>query len=202
MAAATVATWLAVVLPLVVLNVWAGPASSARWVGPRWIAGQIDYLRTAHHRFVCDRDMAARANRHLGWHRVLDAATPWTWGPRTGATDGARCHVTVVTTRLDEASMAITSWRSLSRSSSLTCARADFDVEFIGWIALIVLVFDPLPWGYDRLTYSVPMWIWRLVLVTPALWLSLSALLDVTRASRGTTHRAIPSATGADLSNP
>ena len=69
----------------------------------------------------------------------------------------------------------------------LDVLRRRLRVELLGWLALIVLVFDPLPWGYDRLTYSVPMWIWQVLLVSPAVWLSLSPLLDEYRVARGTS---------------
>jgi hypothetical protein len=64
----------------------------------------------------------------------------------------------------------------------LDVLRRRFRLELLGWLALIILVFDPFPWGYDRLTYSIPMWIWQLLLVTPAVWLSFSPLLAKTPA--------------------
>ena len=70
----------------------------------------------------------------------------------------------------------------------LDVLRRSFRVELIGWLALIVLVFDPFPWGYDRLTYSVPMWIWQVLLVTPAVWLSLSPLLGSIRGATATAN--------------
>ena len=70
----------------------------------------------------------------------------------------------------------------------LDVLRRSFRVELIGWLALIVLVFDPFPWGYDRLTYSVPMWIWQVLLVTPAVWLSLSPLLHAIRGATATAN--------------
>jgi hypothetical protein len=70
----------------------------------------------------------------------------------------------------------------------LDVLRRNFRVELIGWLALIVLVFDPFPWGYDRLTYSVPMWIWQVLLVTPAVWLSLSPLLESIRGATATAN--------------
>ena len=66
----------------------------------------------------------------------------------------------------------------------LDVLRRRFRMELVGWLALIVLVFDPLPWGYDRLTYSVPMWIWQVLLVSPAVWLSLSPLILEIRCAR------------------
>jgi hypothetical protein len=75
----------------------------------------------------------------------------------------------------------------------LEVLRRRFRVELLGWLALIVLVFDPLPWGYDRLTYSVPMWIWQILLVPPAVWLSLSPLIDAIRDVT-TTSKAVVSA--------
>jgi hypothetical protein len=70
-----------------------------------------------------------------------------------------------------------------------------FRIELLAWLALIVLVFDPLPWGYDRLTYSVPMWVWQLLLVTPAVWLSVSSLRDAIRKASA-TKAEIPVALG------
>lgn len=63
----------------------------------------------------------------------------------------------------------------------LDVLRREFRIELIAWIALIVLVFDPLPWGYDPLLRNVQLWIWQLLLVTPAVWLSFSPLLGAIR---------------------
>ena len=37
--------------------------------------------------------------------------------------------------------------------------RRRFRIEVVLWLALVALVFSPLPWGHDRLTYGVDMWI-------------------------------------------
>jgi len=68
----------------------------------------------------------------------------------------------------------------------LDVLRRRFRIVLIGWFALIVLVFDPLPWGYDPLVHSVQVWIWQLLLVPPAVWLSLSPLLEAIRDSKVT----------------
>lgn len=78
----------------------------------------------------------------------------------------------------------------------LDVLRRNFRIELIGWFALIVLIFDPFPWGYDRLTYSVPMWIWQLLLVTPAVWLSLTPLLAVIR--QGSTFTSAKTTTASE----
>ena len=64
----------------------------------------------------------------------------------------------------------------------LDVLRRRFRIELVGWLALIVLVFDPLPWGHDRLTYAVPMWIWQILLVGPSVWLSVISLRDAIRS--------------------
>jgi hypothetical protein len=70
----------------------------------------------------------------------------------------------------------------------LDVLRRRFRIELIGWLALVVLVFDPLPWGFDQLTYGVSMWIWQLLLVTPAVGLSLAPLLAVIRSAKAETN--------------
>jgi hypothetical protein len=59
----------------------------------------------------------------------------------------------------------------------LDFVRRKFRVVVILWLAIGVLVFSPLPWGHDRLTYGVHMWVWQLVLVPPALALASSPLI-------------------------
>jgi hypothetical protein len=70
----------------------------------------------------------------------------------------------------------------------LDVLRRRFRYELVGWLALVVLVFDPLPWGFDKLTYGVSMWIWQLLLVTPAVWLSLAPLLAAIRGAKAKTN--------------
>jgi hypothetical protein len=55
--------------------------------------------------------------------------------------------------------------------------RRRFRVDVILWLAVVALVFSPLPWGHDRLTYGVHMWIWQLVLVPPTVALAISPLV-------------------------
>lgn len=62
--------------------------------------------------------------------------------------------------------------------------RRTFRVEVILWVALVALVFSPLPWGRDRLTYGVHMWVWQLVLVPPAVALAISPLIDRIKRQR------------------
>jgi hypothetical protein len=53
------------------------------------------------------------------------------------------------------------------------------------WIAMVTLVFPPLPWGNDVWGQALPTWGWQIVLVTAALVLSAGPLLSL-RSSRAT----------------
>jgi hypothetical protein len=66
----------------------------------------------------------------------------------------------------------------------LDFVRRTFRIEVILWLALVTLVFSPLPWGHDRLTYGVPMWVWQLVLVPPTIALAISPLFGRIRRQR------------------
>ena len=59
----------------------------------------------------------------------------------------------------------------------LDFVRRVFRVEVLLWLAMVALVFSPLPWGHDGLTYGVDMWVWQLVLVTPTVVLAISPLI-------------------------
>jgi len=72
----------------------------------------------------------------------------------------------------------------------LDFVRRTFRVEVILWLALVALVFSPLPWGHDRLTYGVNMWVWQLVLVPPTVALAISPLLG--RIKRQRSSAAYP----------
>jgi hypothetical protein len=65
----------------------------------------------------------------------------------------------------------------------LDFVRRRFRIEVILWLALVALVFSPLPWGHDRLTYGVVMWVWQLVLVPPTVALAISPLIGWIRRS-------------------
>ncbi len=59
----------------------------------------------------------------------------------------------------------------------LDFVRRTFRIEVILWLALVALVFSPVPWGHDPLTYSVHVWVWQLVLVPPTVALAISPLV-------------------------
>ena len=65
-----------------------------------------------------------------------------------------------------------------------------FRIQLIGWLAMVVLVFDPLPWGYNHLTNSLHMWIWQLILIPPAVALAVSPLAKLIAAQRPTASVA------------
>jgi hypothetical protein len=66
----------------------------------------------------------------------------------------------------------------------LDFVRRKFRIEVILWLAVVALVFSPLPWGHDRLTYGVHMWVWQLVLVPPTVALAISPLIGRIRRQR------------------
>jgi len=66
----------------------------------------------------------------------------------------------------------------------LDFVRRTFRIEVILWLAVVALVFSPLPWGHDRLTYGVHMWVWQLVLVPPTVALAISPLIGRIKRQR------------------
>lgn len=76
----------------------------------------------------------------------------------------------------------------------LDFVRRTFRIEVILWLALVALVFSPLPWGHDRLTYGVHMWVWQLVLVPPTVALTISPLIGRIRRQRLTAPIAADTA--------
>jgi hypothetical protein len=76
----------------------------------------------------------------------------------------------------------------------LDFVRRTFRIEVILWLALVALVFSPLPWGHDRLTYGVHMWVWQLVLVPPTVALAIAPLIGRIRRQRLTAPIAADAA--------
>jgi hypothetical protein len=66
----------------------------------------------------------------------------------------------------------------------LDFVRRTFRPEVILWLAVEALVFKPVPWGIDHLTYGVPMWVWQVLLVPPTVALAIAPLLGKLRAQR------------------
>jgi hypothetical protein len=66
----------------------------------------------------------------------------------------------------------------------LDFVRRKFRIEVILWLAIVALVFSPLPWGNDRLTYGVDMWVWQLVLVPPTVALAVAPLIGRIKRQR------------------
>jgi hypothetical protein len=66
----------------------------------------------------------------------------------------------------------------------LDFVRRRFRVEVILWLAAVALVFSPLPWGHDRLTYGVHMWVWQVILVPPTVALALAPLIGRIKLQR------------------
>ena len=183
MAAAAVVTWLGVVLPLVLVT--SGRALRVALVGSGLAGSQNRSLTFELH--ITGSGTVAM------WRLVpilVSAGLAYWTSRRLGraALDPAPLMALIATSlslRLvfDE---GLYGYYFMSVAVSLIVLdvlRRRFRIELVGWLALIVLVFDPFPWGYDRLTYSVPMWIWQVVLVTPAAWLSLSPLLATIRGA-------------------
>ncbi len=51
----------------------------------------------------------------------------------------------------------------------LEVIRGRITVYLVGWILLIALPFDPLPWGFDPFGDASPLWVWQIVLVLSAI---------------------------------
>jgi hypothetical protein len=50
-------------------------------------------------------------------------------------------------------------------------------VRLVAWLALVTLVFDPLPWGNDPLTHALPLWLWQTLLVPIAVAMAARPLI-------------------------
>ncbi len=67
----------------------------------------------------------------------------------------------------------------------LDVVRGRLSGYFVGWLALVALVFGPLPWGLDPLGQLVSLRLWQVVLVAPALVWAARPLLSTVRQQRG-----------------
>jgi hypothetical protein len=47
----------------------------------------------------------------------------------------------------------------------LDVIRGRISMYLVGWLSLVALAFDALPWGFDPLSTAIPLWIWQIVLV-------------------------------------
>ena len=196
MASATVMTWVVVVLPLVILS--SGRALRVALVGSGLAGSQVKSISFELH-------LTGTTAIEI-WRLVpiaLSAALGlWTLRRLGRASLDPVPLMALVATALsfrlvfDEGLYGYYFMAVAVALIVLDVLRRRFRIELVGWLALIILVFDPFPWGYDRLTYSVPMWIWQLLLVTPAVWLSFSPLLAVTRGTIATNSGAAVIAAG------
>ena len=66
----------------------------------------------------------------------------------------------------------------------LDFVRRKFRPEVILWLAVVALVFKPVPWGIDHLTYGVPMWVWQVLLVPPTVALAIAPLVGQLKVQR------------------
>ena len=65
---------------------------------------------------------------------------------------------------------------------ALDVIRRRFRPYLVMWLALVTLVFPPLPLGNDVFTTGLPAWLWQVVLVGAALGLAASPLWSRTDA--------------------
>jgi hypothetical protein len=70
---------------------------------------------------------------------------------------------------------------------TLDVIRRRFRPYVVMWLALVTLVFPPLPLGNDVFTTGLPAWLWQVVLVGAALGLAASPLLSRTGSQRAST---------------
>lgn len=72
----------------------------------------------------------------------------------------------------------------------LDFVRRKFRLEVILWLAVEALAFSPLPWGVDRLTYGVPMWVWQVILVPATVALAIAPLFAYVKSQRSSESLA------------
>jgi hypothetical protein len=75
----------------------------------------------------------------------------------------------------------------------LDFVRRTFRLVVILWLAIEALAFSPVPWGIDRLTYGVPMWVWQLILVPLTFVLAISPLIERIKRERSSATLAVVS---------
>jgi hypothetical protein len=71
----------------------------------------------------------------------------------------------------------------------LDFVRRTFRLEVILWLGVQALVFAPVPWDNDRLTYGVHMWVWQVVFAPSTVALAIAPLVGRIRSQRSSDHR-------------
>jgi hypothetical protein len=78
----------------------------------------------------------------------------------------------------------------------LDVIRGRISMYLVGWLALVALAFDALPWGFDPLSTGIPLWIWQIVLVGSGIVLAVSPITSAPAVGgRVTRHTAALAAT-------
>jgi hypothetical protein len=67
----------------------------------------------------------------------------------------------------------------------LEAVRGHVRGQMVAWIALLILAFDPVPWGNDPIPKDVPLWLVQIVLVSIGGVLASTPLISLTRNSEG-----------------
>jgi hypothetical protein len=70
---------------------------------------------------------------------------------------------------------------------ALEVMRGRISVYLVGWIALVLLAFDPLKWGNDPFSLTSPI-LWQVLVVPPALFLAAAPLISVAYPQFGTAR--------------
>jgi hypothetical protein len=63
----------------------------------------------------------------------------------------------------------------------LEAVRGHIRGQMVAWVALLILAFDPVPWGSDPIPKDVPLWLVQIVLVSIGMMLASTPLLALTR---------------------
>jgi hypothetical protein len=72
----------------------------------------------------------------------------------------------------------------------LDAVRGQIRGQLVAWIALLILAFDPVPWGSDPIPKIVPLWLFQIVLVSLAVVLASTPLISLARS--GTDSHLFP----------
>ena len=72
-------------------------------------------------------------------------------------------------------------------------------LPLVGWLAVVTLAYDPLPWGVHPLFRTVPYWVWQVVIVPSGLLLVAAPLVARVRDS---SHRPTATSSSGDGLSP
>ena len=72
----------------------------------------------------------------------------------------------------------------------LDVIRGRISMYLVGWLCLVVLAFDLLPWGFDPVSTWLPLWMWQIVLVGSGIVLAAGPITSPALLGRGEPRHA------------